>query len=94
MAKSMTPTDRQKEVLRFVVEFIEQHGYQPSRREIAEHFGVAPNSIMGHLRGLEQRGFIDLSNGKDRAMRIPNVYFRAIKVKEGELAGCEAGNLD
>lgn len=36
----MLPTQRQKEVLDYIVRFLASHGHEPSYAQIAGHFGV------------------------------------------------------
>jgi len=52
-------TERQRRILEFIVERIEDQGAPPTLREIAQHFGLAsPASVRGHLEALEKKGFI------------------------------------
>ena len=52
-------TDKQQAVLDYLIEFTEEHGYQPSFREMMEEFGYAsPNGIRCHLLALQQKGRI------------------------------------
>lgn len=52
-------TARQHEVLTYVSDYIAEHGYPPTLREIASHFGWASSLAAGdHLRALEKKGFI------------------------------------
>lgn len=52
-------TKRQKEVLEYITDFIEDHGYQPSYQQIALHFGVkSKGGIAKHVESLEKQGLI------------------------------------
>lgn len=54
-------TDRQAEVLGYIVQTLEQHGRPPTRADIAEHFGFrVRSSAEDQLRKLERRGYIEL----------------------------------
>jgi SOS-response transcriptional repressor LexA len=65
------PTERQRAIFDFIVTHAIEHLYQPSLREMMEHFGIgSPNGFMCHLRGLNQKGWIDLSGKKSRSIRI------------------------
>lgn len=56
---SMEMTGRQREVLEFVKEFIEQSGYPPSLREICARIGIkGAKNAAKHLDGLERKGLI------------------------------------
>lgn len=52
-------TQRQKQVLEFIVGFIERHGYEPSYTQIARHLGISSKATVAkHVAALEKRGFI------------------------------------
>lgn len=52
-------TPRQSEILTYILQCW-LSGFLPTVREIAKEFGVAStNTVAGHLRGLEERGYLD-----------------------------------
>ncbi|MEZ5428112.1 MAG: transcriptional repressor LexA [Pyrinomonadaceae bacterium] len=52
-------TRRQKEVLEYVKQYIEKHGYEPSYQQIARHLGVSSKAgIAKHIEALENQGLI------------------------------------
>jgi repressor LexA len=52
-------TRRQKEILSYITEFIENRGYEPSYQQIAKHFQIASKSaIAKHIAALEEQGLI------------------------------------
>lgn len=52
-------TEKQEAVLHFIEEYQLQHGGSPTLREMREYFGVSSdNSILKHLKALEEKGFI------------------------------------
>lgn len=55
----MTPiTDRQREILDFIVQ-CQRQGYTPTVREICSEFSVSsPNGIVSLLNPLEKKGYI------------------------------------
>ncbi len=61
-------------VLRCICRSIREHGWQPSMRELADHFGWAsPSAAVSHLRALEKKGYIEMPSMAARAIRIkPN----------------------
>jgi repressor LexA len=66
-----TLTKRQKEILDFLADFIEEHGYAPSLDEIASHFDLASAStVHKHLLNLEEKGFIQRESSRSRAMLV------------------------
>ena len=64
-------TDRQAEVLKLVRELTEVSGYPPTRAEIAEKMGFrSVNAAEQHLRALEKKGKIEISEGASRGIRV------------------------
>lgn len=52
-------TKRQKQVLDYIKNYIEKHGYEPSYQQIAIHLGVSSKAgIAKHIEALEQLGLI------------------------------------
>lgn len=63
-------TDRQAEVLAYIKSYIAKFGYAPSLRAIGERFDMQVNGVIGHLRLLEQKGYIKRTKGLARAMVV------------------------
>lgn len=64
-------TRRQREVLSFISEHIDKHGFPPTRAELAEHFGFrSPNAAESHLRALDGKGVIQLERGRSRGITL------------------------
>ncbi len=64
-------TVRQQEVLGYLQIHQAEHGTWPSFREIEKHFGFrSTNAVMGHLRALENKGYISRVAGQARTFRI------------------------
>lgn len=62
-------TKRQQQVYRFIRQYVQEHGYAPTVREIADRFQMrSPNGVMCHLRALERKGFIQRLHGHARAL--------------------------
>lgn len=52
-------TKRQRQILSFITQFIEDHGFEPSYQQIANHIGVASKGgIAKHIEALERQGLI------------------------------------
>src|SRR5882724_9235202 len=52
-------TQRQKEILDYIVDFIQRRQYEPSYAQIANHFGVKSRAtIAKHIAALERRGLL------------------------------------
>ncbi len=57
-------------VYRFIKQFIEQRGFPPSQREIAEGCYMARSSVQRHLDVLEARGLIEREMGIARSLSL------------------------
>ena len=54
-----TRTRRQREVLDFIIKYIEGHGYEPSYQLIARELGVSSKAgIAKHIKALEEQGLL------------------------------------
>jgi repressor LexA len=64
-------TKRQKEVLDFVTQFIELHGYAPSYREIAAYFKYGSvATVAEHIESLVQKGMLQKSDNEARSIQL------------------------
>ncbi len=64
-------TPRQQNILDFVHEFQQSHGYPPSIREIGEFFGIrSTNGVSDHLRALERKGFLSRNGHLSRSLQV------------------------
>jgi repressor LexA len=73
-----TLTDRQLEVLRFIVQQIEDNGYPPTIREIGEALDIrSTNGVNDHLKALEKKGYLTRDPVKSRAL-IPGERAREV----------------
>ena len=64
-----TLTKRQQVIFNFIRSRIEDRGFGPTIREIAEETKFkSPNGVMGHLRGLQKKGLINRTNNKSRSI--------------------------
>lgn len=63
-------TDRQKAVLAFIRDHIEETGYPPTIREIGDDLGIkSTNGVNDHLKALERKGYLERQTGKSRALK-------------------------
>jgi SOS-response transcriptional repressor LexA len=75
------PSLKQLELYRWIIAYIEEHGYQPSQAEMGAGLSVGRGGITERLRGLNSRGFIKLPKiDRERAIILPLVKFRAIAI--------------
>jgi repressor LexA len=64
-------TDRQKEILDFIVTQQQSRGFPPSVREIGEAVGLtSPSTVHTHLATLQRRGYIQRDPTKPRAIEV------------------------
>jgi len=64
-------TPKQRRILEFIREFIEEHGYPPSIRQIQEGCGLSSTSVVDYnLRVLEQMGYIRRDREVSRAIEL------------------------
>jgi len=64
-------TKRQKEVLDYVTQFIELHGYAPSYREIASHFKYGSvATVAEHIESLVTKGMLQKGDNEARSIQL------------------------
>jgi repressor LexA len=64
-------TARQQEIWNYLVEYVDQHGYPPTVREIGEEVGLAsPSTVHAHLANLERAGLLRRDPTKPRALEL------------------------
>jgi repressor LexA len=71
MTTSPMLTTRQQEIWQFLVEYVDNHGYPPTVREIGDAVGLAsPSTVHAHLANLERAGWLRRDPTKPRAIEI------------------------
>src|SRR5262245_39204608 len=64
-------TKRQREILDYLNEFIQQHGYAPSLEEIGRRFGLSSlATVHKHLTNLQDKGFIKRAWNRSRSVEM------------------------
>ncbi len=63
-------TDVQNATLRAIAQWVELHGYPPTRDELADVLSIAPSSLEDRLDALEDKGYIRRTPGRARAIKI------------------------
>lgn len=64
-------TPAQMRVMAFLRTFLKEHSQAPTRGEIAKGLGFAsPNAAQEHLKALERRGVIEVTEGLARGIRL------------------------
>lgn len=74
---SMAGTDV-VDVLRWIGEYRETHGYPPSRRELTERFGVSLHTAQRMLARLIEEGLLEVTPNIPRAVNITRAGMKAI----------------
>jgi len=67
-----TLTKRQKQLLDYVDQYINEHGYAPTLQEVGNYFGLSSlATVHKHLRNLETKGYIKRKHNHSRALEVP-----------------------
>ena len=81
-------TKRQREILNYLADFIQQQGYAPSLEEIGPRFGLSSlATVHKHLTNLEEKGFIRRSWNKSRSIEIVPTDKHGAQSRELDLMG-------
>lgn len=68
----MDLTKKQKEVLDFIIEYIDDRGYAPSYRDIGEELGLSsPSTVHSHVQGLSEKGYLKVTD-EARSIELTN----------------------
>jgi repressor LexA len=77
MTTAVTPkplTERQREILTWISQYIDAHGYSPTLRELCRAFGfVSPNGAKCHLVPLARKGHVTWNERQSRTLRVLEV---------------------
>ena len=64
-------TARQQEIWQFLADYVDEHGYPPTVREIGDAVGLAsPSTVHAHLANLERAGLLRRDPTKPRALEL------------------------
>src|ERR1700694_4407985 len=73
----MALTKRQKEVLDFIADFVEQNGYSPSYEELAQGLKLASlATVHKHVQGLESRNYLRRLFNQSRSLEVSPKYMQ------------------
>lgn len=78
MDSKSTGIKQREKILQYIIDYIQEHGYSPSIREICEGVGLkSTSSVHSHLVRMEKEGMIetDVGLGTARAIRVPGYKF-------------------
>jgi repressor LexA len=63
-------TQRQRDVLLFITEYINTHAYPPTMREIGDNFSISVKGAYDHVEALRKKGFLRLGDKRSRTIEI------------------------
>jgi repressor LexA len=63
-------TERQDEILRFIIDYIRDHERPPTIRDIAVHFGFTVKGAYDHLLALERKKWIERQGKHSRGITV------------------------
>jgi repressor LexA len=66
----MILTDKQQAILDFINDYIAEHQYPPSVREIGKHFGIYPATVQDHISAIERKGFLQKKRFQSRTLSV------------------------
>ncbi len=88
-------TPRQQEVVRWIYDYVVEHGQYPTIRAVMHGMGFrSPNAVMNHLEFIAKKGYVEFGGNVSRAIRLCGM--RLAPVFDGEAgerlmaAVCEA----
>jgi len=65
-------TERQKKVLKAIQEFILEHGYSPTIRQLGKLLNITyPSAVFKHILSLEKKGYLERKRGEVRLTGFP-----------------------
>lgn len=74
-------TDRQKQVLDFIGDYINEHAYPPSIRDIQKHFKLkSTKGVKDHIDRLVEKGYLKRMDGAARALEVIHPRERSAKI--------------
>ena len=86
----MALTPRQKELLDFLIDFIEDKGYSPSYEEIASNLELASlATVHKHISALERKSYIRRSHNQSRSVEVSPQYLRERRSAQGGTVSAE-----
>jgi repressor LexA len=63
-------TERQRQVLDFITEYIKAHNYPPTIREIAGNFSISVKGANDHVDVLKKKGYVRSNGNRSRTLEL------------------------
>ncbi|GBU26770.1 repressor LexA [Treponema sp. R8-4-B8] len=86
-------TDRQKQVLSFIANYIKKNSYPPTIREIADHFEISVKGAHDHITALRKKGHLKQADKRPRTMGLTHSRPEDADLLEIPLLGTVAAGL-
>ncbi|MCL2764684.1 MAG: transcriptional repressor LexA [Treponema sp.] len=86
-------TDRQKQVLSFIADYIKSHSYPPTVREIADHYSISVKGAHDHITALRKKGHLKLADKRPRTMGLTHKRPEDADMMEIPLLGSVAAGV-
>jgi len=72
-------TDRQRQVLRAILEYQLRHGMPPTLEALGDRLGIhSKNGVVMHLKALLRRGYLVSSRGRFGTLRLVGVEWHPV----------------
>src|SRR5918911_3745493 len=67
-------SNRQKDILDYIEDFVQDHGYPPAIRQIQEQLDISSTSVVAYnLKALETKGLLKRQGKVSRGITIPQL---------------------
>jgi repressor LexA len=86
-------TDRQKQVLSFIANYIKKNSYPPTIREIADHFEISVKGAHDHITALRKKGHLRQADKRPRTMGLTHSRPEDADLQEIPILGTVAAGL-
>jgi len=86
-------TDRQKQVLSFIANYIKKNSYPPTIREIADHFKISVKGAHDHITALRKKGHLRQADKRPRTMGLTHSRPEDADLMEIPLLGTVAAGV-
>ena len=71
-------TEKQQEILDYIIDCMRTEQHMPTMREIASRFGIkSTNAVRGHLEALERKGVITRRANESRGIMVASQYLES-----------------
>jgi repressor LexA len=87
-------TERQKEMLSFIAEYVEEHSYPPTLREIADNFSITVKGAHDHITALKRKGHLKFADNRPRTIELMSAgYEEAADLVKVPILGTVAAGI-